>query len=159
MAINDAEYNRATLMFSTECSKELIKDKIFTLKEYLGNKLYMELYVDDTAKPSMEYISKQCCRMKIENNIKVVIIDYIQLVEEDKKIYTRLKELAEKLKITILVVYMMSGSNSTNEKPALEDIKNKELVEIADKVVLLHRIINDNNTTDKGLEVIIAKNS
>ena len=42
---------------------------------------------------------------------------------------------------------------------ALEDIKDKALIEIADRVAILHRVIYDNKTPDKGLEVIIAKSS
>ena len=63
------------------------------------------------------------------------------------------------MNVTVLVVFMMSGGNTTNEKPSLEDIKDKSLIEIADRVAILHRVIDDNKTTDKGLEVIIAKSS
>ncbi len=155
MATSTIENNNKVLMFSIEESKESIKERLGKAEEYLDNKLF----VDTTSKPSMNYIEEQCRKIKQTYDISLVVIDYIQLVETDNKIYLKLKELAKELNVTVLVVYMMSGGNTTNEKPSLEDIKDKSLVEIADKVVILHRVIDDNKTTDKGLEVIIAKSS
>lgn len=155
MATSTIENNNKVLMFSIEESKESIKERLGKAEEYLGNKLF----VDTTSKPSMNYIEEQCRKMKQTDGISLVVIDYIQLVETEDKIHLKLKELAKELNVTVLVVYMMSGSNTTNEKPSLEDIKDKSLIEIADRVAILHRVIYDNKTTDKGLEVIIAKSS
>ena len=55
---------------------------------------------------------------------------------KNNKIHIKLKDLAKELNVTMLVVYMMSGVNST-EKPSLEDIRDKALVKIADRVVIL----------------------
>lgn len=155
MATSTIENNNKVLMFSIEESKESIKERLGKAEEYLDNKLF----VDTTSKPSMNYIEEQCRKIKQTYDISLVVIDYIQLVETDNKIYLKLKELAKELNVTLLVVYMMSGGNTTNEKPSLEDIKDKSLIEIADRVAILHRVIDDNKTTDKGLEVIIAKSS
>ena len=132
MATSTIENNNKVLMFSIEESKENIKERLGKAEKYLDSRLF----VDFSSKPSMNYIEEQCIKMKQTYDIGLVIIDYIQLVEENNKIHIKLKDLAKELNVTMLVVYMMSGVNST-EKPSLEDIRDKALVKIADRVVIL----------------------
>ena len=131
-ATSTIENGNKILMFSIEESKENIKERLGKAEKYLDSRLF----VDFSSKPSMNYIEEQCIKMKQTYDIGLVIIDYIQLVEENNKIHIKLKDLAKELNVTMLVVYMMSGVNST-EKPSLEDIRDKALVKIADRVVIL----------------------
>lgn len=134
-----------TLFFSFESSKETII-----------NNSGGTLYVDDTANVTLEYIEEQCRHFKQKNNIKLVIIDYLQLInDKDVEIIgARLRVLAEELGLTILVLSQLKG---TDKRPTLADLKrSKAIADISDVVLFLYR--EGAGAINKDIEIIIAKN-
>lgn len=131
-----------TLFFSFESSKEAII-----------NNSNSALYVDDTPNVPLEYIEEQCRKLKQKNNIKLVIIDYVQLIKckNIEIIGARLRALAEELGLTILVLSQLTG---TEKRPTLADLKrSRAIADISDVVLFLYR-----ETSNADTEIIVAKN-
>ena len=127
---NVVSQNVPSLFFSLELSKESIT-----------NENAETLFIDDTANVTIDYIEGQCRKFKQEQNIKFVVIDYLQLInfKEDMKVLgDKLKSLAEELNVTILVLSQLSKVKAL--KPTIEDLKqSKPVAEIADEVIFLCR--------------------
>lgn len=127
---NVASQNIPSLFFSLELSKESIT-----------NENAETLFIDDSANVTIDYIEGQCRKLKQEQNIKFVVIDYLQLInfkENMKVLGTKLKALAEELNVTILVLSQLSKEK--DKRPTLEDLKqSKPVAEIADEVIFLCR--------------------
>lgn len=145
--------NISTAIFSLEMSKETILSKI---------KSTSNIFINDTAGISINQICEEVKKIKKENNIKLVIIDYLQLVSYNKtdditKISTMLKSLVEELNITIIVISQLSKAVDEREdkRPTLEDFKqSKAIVQKADIVMALYKkeTLSKSNT-----EIIILK--
>lgn len=134
-----------TLFFSFESSKETII-----------NNSDGALSVDDTANVPLEYIEQQCRELKQKNDIKLVIIDYLQLINNKDVgiVGTRLRALAEELDLKILVLSQLAG---TDKRPALADLKeSKAIADVSDLVLFLCR--ESTGVTNKNIEIIVAKN-
>ena len=102
----------------------------------------------------VDYIEEQCRNFKQEHNIKFVIIDYLQLInnKDVEIIGTKLKALTEDLGITILMLSQLAG---TDKMPTLTDLKeSKAIADVSDVVLFLYR-----ENTNKDVEVIVAKNN
>ena len=130
---NVVSQNVPSLFFSLELSKESIT-----------NEKADTLFIDDTANVTIDYIEGQCRKFKQEQNIKFVVIDYLQLInfkENMKVLGSKLKALAEELNVTILVLSQLSKVKAL--KPTIEDLKqSKPVAEIADVVMFLCRNSN-----------------
>lgn len=115
--------NIAVLLFPMKTSKEEIINRILAskssvsiekirLKKDLSNKDWeklsstmketsnFKLYIDNTHQNSIREILSKCKKLKEEKNIKLVVLECSQLIQEDLKI---IKELAKDLDITIIV--------------------------------------------------------
>lgn len=125
--------NMAVVIFSLENSKETILNK-------LTNK--NNIYVDATPNVSINYIEEQTQKLVKDHNVKVVIIDYIQLIKDyfTTDISSKLKELTEQLQITVIVTSQLTRNIETraNKRPILKDIKNKNLTKLADTIIFLY---------------------
>lgn len=157
-------------IFSLETSKEYIYNK------FIDNSLLDKYYfVYDTPGISVENITKQCIRLKQEENIGLVVIDYLQLISTEEKtsreqelsnIGLSLKKLAEELKIPIIVISQLSKEperrykERQDPKPTLKDFGySSEVIKYADKIMLLYKDDYYNKNSDKKhtLEINIAK--
>lgn len=112
--------------------------------------------------------------IKIER-VKFVIIDYLQLIQYDKSklmsrdneiidIIKKLKEISEKLKITILVTSQLSYYTEyrTNHRPILSDLRNNEIkLEIFDTILFLYRdeYYNPDTEMKNIAELYVEKNN
>ena len=164
--------------------KEKISVAIFSLeisKEYICNKFIdsslvdTQIIIDDTAAISITEIKKRCEELKTENNIGLVVIDYLQLVSVDNETNRKqelstisrfLKNLAEELDIPILVTSQLSKEperrykEGQDPRPTLKDFGySSDIVEYADTIMLLYRDDYYNKNSDKKhtLEINIAK--
>lgn len=141
-----------TLFFSLELSKKSIINDITD-----------KLYIDDTANVTIEYIEEQCKRLKQSNDIRFVVIDYLQLIncqQDMEKVGTRLKALTEELNLTILVLSQLSKEleKRENKRPIITDLGiSKVVANIADIVMFLYREKYYNIEADDTLEIIVAK--
>lgn len=131
------------------------------------------LYIDDTPGLSAAELRAKCRKAKLEKNIGLVIIDYLQLMESKNKNSSRqqeiseisrsLKILAKELSIPVIALSQLSRASEsrTDHRPMLSDLRESGAIEQdADIVMFLHREDYYNAETEKKniAEVIISKN-
>lgn len=117
-------------------------------------------------------IAANARRLKKRHDIRLVVIDYLQLIEPDNKrdsrqeqvaqISRRLKFLARELKIPVLSLAQVNRSSEDRQDntPRLADLRESgSLEQDADTVMLLHRpgMRRDSGEEDTFIEVHIAK--
>jgi replicative DNA helicase len=131
------------------------------------------IIIDDTPGISVMEIRTRCRKLKMEKNIGLIIIDYLQLVQgnnrknagreqEIAEISRSLKILAKELDVPIIALSQLSRAveQRVDHRPMLSDLRESGSIEQdADIVMFLYRDEYYNkDTEDKGLtEVIIAK--
>jgi len=131
------------------------------------------LYIDDTPGLSAAELRAKCRKAKLEKNIGLVIVDYLQLMEGKSKNSSRqqeisdisrsLKILAKELSIPVIALSQLSRASEarTDHRPMLSDLRESGSIEQdADIVMFLHREDYYNAETEKKniAEVIISKN-
>ena len=110
------------------------------------------LYIDDSPNMSMMEIRAKCRRLKQRHDLKLVIIDYLQLMTSPKRVENRqqevsemsrsLKLLAKELDVPVIAVAQLNRGpeQRTDKKPLLSDLRESGSIEQdADMVILLHR--------------------
>jgi len=129
------------------------------------------LFIDDTPGQGMLRIAANARRLKLREKIKMVVIDYLQLIEPDNRrdnrqeqvaqISRRLKFLARELQIPVMALAQVNRSSEdrTDHKPRLADLRESGSIEQdADTVMLLHRPEMYEAGQHEGvLEIHIAK--
>jgi len=144
------------------------RDQLLRVSSELSD---MPVYIDDQPGRSMSQIGAICRRLKRKNDLRMIIIDYLQLVEpEDKRapreqqiagITRRLKFLAKELKIPVIALAQLNRGVELREdkRPKLADLRESGAIEQdADIVMFLHRPeMYDPEDRPGEAEVIIAK--
>jgi len=131
------------------------------------------IYIDDTPGASIMEIRAKCRRLKIEKNLGLVVIDYLQLMQgkggksdsrqqEISEISRSLKILAKEINVPVLTLSQLSRAPEQRQdhRPILSDLRESGAIEQdADIVMFLYRDDYYNPDTDKKnvAEVIIAK--
>lgn len=149
-------------------------DDWLKLGETSGKLSDVPLYIDDTPGLSASELRAKCRKAKLEKNIGLVIIDYLQLMESKSRgntsrqqeisdISRSLKILAKELKVPVIALSQLSRATEsrTDHRPMLSDLRESGAIEQdADIVMFLHREdYYDPETEKKNIaEVIIAKN-
>ena len=144
------------------------------LGETSGKLSDMPLYIDDTPGLSASELRAKCRKAKLEKNIGLIIIDYLQLMESKNKntssrqqeiadISRSLKILAKELKVPVIALSQLSRATESraDHRPMLGDLRESGAIEQdADIVLFLHREdYYDPETEKKNVaEVIVAKN-
>lgn len=199
MAVN---YNIPIAVFSLEMSNlQLVNRLISNVCELPGEKIKSgqltslewdqlmarikhlngaQLYIDDTASLSVFELRTKARRLVREHNIKMIIIDYLQLMnasgmkfgsreQEVSMISRSLKQLAKELNIPIIALSQLSRqveNRSDNKRPQLSDLRESGAIEQdADIVCFIHRpeyyYHSDTDPSGKDIrglaEFIIAK--
>ena len=110
-----------------------------------------EIFIDDTPELGLLDIRAKARRLKLQHDIQLVVIDYLQLVEagraENRRqgtscITKNLKALARELNIPVIVVSQLKHSVEPREEhtPRISDLRESESIEQdADVIILLHR--------------------
>lgn len=130
------------------------------------------LYIDDTPGISVLELKAKARRLKAQYDIKLLMLDYLQLMrgagnsesrqQEISEISMSLKELARELHVPVIAVSQLSRAveSRTDHKPQLSDLRESGAIEQdADMVVLLLREEYYNPTEENRgkAEIIIAK--
>ncbi len=110
------------------------------------------LYIDDSPNMTLVEIRAKCRRLKQRVGLKMVIIDYLQLMTSGKRVESRqqevsefsraLKLLAKELQVPVIALSQLNrGPEQRADKmPALSDLRESgSLEQDADMVILLHR--------------------
>ena len=131
-----------------------------------------QLIIDDTPGISIAELRSKCRKYKMENNLGLVIIDYLQLMSGNGKTDSRqqeisdisrsLKALARELDVPVVTLSQLSRAveQRPDHRPMLSDLRESGAIEQdADVVMFLYRDDYYNKDTDiKGIaEIIIAK--
>lgn len=130
------------------------------------------IVIDDTPGISVMEIRAKCRKLKMEKNIGLVIIDYLQLVQASSRAGSReqeiaeisrsLKILAKEINVPVIALSQLSRApeQRPDHRPMLSDLRESGSIEQdADIVMFLYRDDYYNPDTEKKniAEVIIAK--
>lgn len=130
------------------------------------------LYIEDQSEISINLIKSRARRLKKAHDIKVIMIDYLQLIKSNIKhenknievgyISGELKRLARELNVPIFCLAQLSRKVEArvDNKPLMSDIRDSGSVEQdADQVIFIHREEYYNKLNKPGLAtVIVSKN-
>ncbi len=149
----------------------LSADEMQKLIEAGGTLRQAKLFIDDTPGQGMLRIAANARRLKLRHHIKLVVIDYLQLIEPDNRrdprqeqvaqISRRLKFLARELQIPVMALAQVNRSSEDRQdhRPRLADLRESGSIEQdADTVMMLHRPeLYEPGQHEGIIEVIIAK--
>ena len=188
------EANKGVAIFSLEMSKEQMANRILgsvamvdgnsirtgriadddwiKLATASGELSQTGIVIDDTPGISVMEIRAKCRKLKMEKDIGLVIIDYLQLVQASSRAGSReqeiaeisrsLKILAKEINVPVIALSQLSRApeQRPDHRPMLSDLRESGSIEQdADIVMFLYRDDYYNPDTDKKniAEVIIAK--
>ncbi|WP_407566674.1 replicative DNA helicase [Streptomyces sp. 184] len=112
------------------------------------------LYIDDSPNLSMMEIRAKCRRLKQRNDLRMIVIDYLQLMQtggsrrpesrqqEVSEMSRNLKLLAKELEVPVIALSQLNRGpeQRTDKKPMVSDLRESGSIEQdADMVILLHR--------------------
>jgi replicative DNA helicase len=110
------------------------------------------LFIDDSPNMSMMEIRAKCRRLKQRHDLRLVIIDYLQLMSSPRRVENRqqevsemsrsLKLLAKELDVPVVAVAQLNRGpeQRTDKRPLLADLRESGSIEQdSDVVILLHR--------------------
>ena len=198
--LNIAQYvafhsGECVAIFSLEMSKEQLVNRLFAMESKVdsqhlrtGNLSDMEwekliesagmigqskLIIDDTPGISIADMRSKCRKFKLEMDLKMIIIDYLQLMsgsgrgtdsrqQEISDISRSLKALARELQVPVLALSQLSRAveQRPDHRPMLSDLRESGAIEQdADVVMFIYRDdYYNHDSPDKGIsEIIIAK--
>lgn len=184
----------AVAIFSLEMSKEQLINRMFSLEsrvdaqhlrkgqlsdsewekliESAGVIGKSKLIIDDTPGISIGQMRSKCRKYKLEHGLKMIIIDYLQLMsgsckgdsrqQEISDISRALKSLARELSVPVIALSQLSRAveQRPDHRPMLSDLRESGAIEQdADVVMFIYRDDYYNKDTEKkGIaEIIIAK--
>jgi replicative DNA helicase len=130
------------------------------------------LYIDDSPNMSLVEIRAKCRRLAQQVDLKMVVIDYIQLMSSGKKVESRqqevsefsraLKLLAKELGIPVVALSQLNrqAEQAKDKRPEISHLRESgSLEQDADVVVLLHRegIYEKDHPRAGEADIILAK--
>ena len=183
VAIFSLEMSKDQLVNRILCSEAMVdsnkvrtgklgEDDWVKLAGAIGPLSEAEMYIDDTPGISVMEIRTKCRKLKMEKNIGLVVIDYLQLVQGNKKTASReqeiseisrsLKILAKEINVPVIALSQLSRAveQRPDHRPMLSDLRESGAIEQdADIVMFLYRDDYYNKESEKKdiAEVIIAK--
>jgi replicative DNA helicase len=122
------------------------------LTRRLGEMASAPLYIDDSPNLTMMEIRAKARRLKQRNDLRIVIVDYLQLMTSHSRVENRqqevsqisrsLKLLAKELEVPVIALSQLNRGpeQRTDKRPQLSDLRESGAIEQdADVVILLHR--------------------
>ena len=186
--------DKCVAIFSLEMSKEQLVNRMFSLEssvdaqklrtgqlndqewerliESAGVIGRSKLIIDDTPGISISELRSKCRKFKLEHNLSMIIIDYLQLMsgsgrsdsrqQEISDISRSLKSVARELGVPVLALSQLSRAveQRPDHRPMLSDLRESGAIEQdADVVMFIYRDDYYNHDSEKkGVsEIIIAK--
>ncbi len=193
MAFHDG---KCVAIFSLEMSKEQFVNRLLSMESHVdsqhlrtGNMSDMDwekliesadvvgkskLIIDDTPGISIQELRSKCRKYKMEHDLQVIMIDYLQLMtggsgkssesrqQEISDISRSLKSLARELNVPVVALSQLSRAveQRPDHRPMLSDLRESGAIEQdADMVMFIYRDDYYNKDTEKKgvAEIIIAK--
>ncbi|WP_277455876.1 replicative DNA helicase [Janibacter sp. DB-40] len=128
------------------------------------------LYIDDSPNLALMEIRAKARRLKQQHNLKLIVIDYLQLMTSGKKVESRqqevsefsraLKLLAKELEVPVIAISQLNRGpeQRTDKRPAMSDLRESGSIEQdADLVILLHRDRDPDSEREGEADIIVAK--
>ena len=150
-----------------------LQDEQWTkIAQIMGKMDSAPLFIDDSPNMSLMEIRAKCRRLKQKHDLKLVVLDYLQLMSSGKKVESRqqevsefsraLKLLAKELEVPVVALSQLNrgAEQRTDKKPQVSDLRESGSIEQdADMVILLHREdVYDKESPRAGeADVIVAK--
>ena len=184
VAVFSLEMSKEQLVNRIMCSESMVdSNKVRTgkiddddwvkLAESIGPLSEANIFIDDTPGISIMDIRTKCRKLKMEKDIGLIVIDYLQLVQGSNKrsgsreqeiseISRSLKILAKELNVPVVALSQLSraAEQRPDHRPMLSDLRESGAIEQdADIVMFLYRDDYYNKESEKKdiAEVIIAK--
>ncbi len=187
------KYNIPVAIFSLEMSKEQLANRILCSEALIESdkmrraqidgdemrKLVMTInelskapiYIDDTAGITVAEIKGKCKKLKMKNQLGLVVIDYLQLIQGNTREGRQnevgensrlLKILAKELEVPVITLSQLSRASEKREqhRPVLSDLRDSGSIEQdADMVMFLYRddYYNEDSEKKNIAECIISK--
>lgn len=188
-------HNTPCAIFSLEMSKEQLVSRLIAIDAMVDSKSMKlgnlsdddwdkviesteaiarsPLYIDDNSAITISELRSKCRKLKQNNNIGLIILDYLQLMSSSRQVESRqqfiaevsrsMKNLARELNIPIIALSQLSRAvdSRPDHKPVLSDLRESGSIEQdADVVMFIYRdeYYNPETTTKpQTAEIIIAK--
>ena len=110
------------------------------------------LFIDDSPNMTMMEIRAKARRLKQRNDLKLIVVDYLQLMTSGKRVESRQQEvsefsrqmklLAKELEVPVIAISQLNRGpeQRTDKRPMLSDLRESgSLEQDADMVILVHR--------------------
>ena len=151
------KHNQAAVVFSLEMSKTEITMRLLSaeaqiqlqhmrkgtmreddwqrLAKTMGRVSDAPLFIDDSPNMSLMEIRAKCRRLKQRHNLKLVVIDYLQLMSSGKRVESRqqevsefsraLKLLAKELEVPVIAISQLNRGpeQRTDKRPQMSDLR------------------------------------
>ncbi|HSM16289.1 MAG TPA: replicative DNA helicase [Gemmatimonadales bacterium] len=189
VAIFSLEMSKEALVQRMLCAEAMVdsqrvrqgrlRDEDFTrLARAAGVLQNCKLWIDDTPALNLLEMRSKARRLKVEHDINLVIVDYLQLmrgperaenrVQEISEISRSLKGLAKELDIPVVALSQLSRASEQrggDRRPILSDLRDSGAIEQdADIVIFIHRpemyegpVDKDGNSLEGKAEIIVGK--
>jgi replicative DNA helicase len=190
IALQAATHNKIPVgFFSLEMSKEELVDRLLVgqadidawrlktgrlsdddykrLTEAMGDLSESPIFIDDTPGASILEMRTKARKLKMEKNIKLLIVDYLQLVDAGRRFESRvnevsfvsqnLKNLARELKIPVLAISQLSRAveQRGSRRPQLSDLRESGSIEQdSDVVMFLYLEQESEDILDQNKKII-----
>ncbi len=190
------DQGQCAAFFSLEMSREMIMNRLFSQESHVeaqrirsgdlsdsdwdqlfesANRIgRSKLIIDDTPGITVAEMRSKCRKIKLENDLKLIVVDYLQLMsasgrrndnrqQEITEISRGLKALAREMDVPLIALSQLSRApdSRTDHRPMLSDLRESGPIEQdADVVMFIYRdeYYNKENSTSKGItELIVAK--
>ncbi len=152
----------------------LLETDWYSLSYTVGKLSDAPIFIDDTSNMTTLDIRARARRLKAENKLSIIIIDYLQLIsgrgrvenrqQEVAEITRDLKSIAREMQVPVLCLAQLSRSveNAADKMPKLSHLKESgEIEQTADVVMFIHRYDEAELKKDPNLrnlvKIIIAK--
>ena len=149
------------------------EDEERRIMEAIGILAESQIYIDDTPMLRMSEIRGKAVRLDYEHSIDLIIVDYLQLMQGDRRVDNRVQEvseisrslkgLARELNVPVIAVSQLSRAVEwrASHRPQLSDLRESGSIEQdADVVLFIYRdeYYNPNETESREqADIIIAK--
>jgi len=188
---NAAESGHAALIFSLEQSRielatrmlcgrsrvnshfvrqgRLAKEQVTRLMSAGSELSQLPMWINDTAVQSVRNIVSASRRLMSKEKIRIIMIDYLQLVDSEDKRVNRVEQisqmtrsfkiLARELNVPLVCLSQLSRASEQREEktPRLSDLRDSGSIEQdADTVIFLHRPVRSQNDTEV-IKAVVAK--
>lgn len=186
-------YNVPVAIFSLEMSKEQLANRILSSEALISSEKLRKadidnedmaklagsinalskapIFIDDTAGITVSEIKAKCRRLKMKNQLGLVVIDYLQLIQGNSREGRQqevsensrfLKIMAKELNVPVITLSQLSRApdQRTDHHPMLSDLRESGSIEQdADMVMFLYREDYYEKETERKniVECIIAK--